>query len=261
MIPPLLLPPQSPEVLLCSHMPILNPLPYSHGLSLQLQLQLLSPHRLPPPIRGKCRRQSIIVPPPPNHGGPLQPGAKCPCHLQSNLDVLYGCLWCVNIFHLLIKSRLTFIKLQKHMSYPGVPRVLPEPCFTNHTLGEVIKCLINNKLVFPIMLDRTTECPWEEIDSAFHEHLSTHHFDLKRHSGDDGKAFNRLSWDIMTKKRNKDNKIKYQGGMVDVSSFKVDFLSREAIQVNLQDETASFPFLFLGISPFITFSAIISPNL
>jgi hypothetical protein len=63
------------------------------------------------------------------------------------------------------------------------------------------------------------------------------------------------------KKENKDNKIKYQGGMVDVSSFKVDFLSGKAIQVNLQDETASFPFLFLGISPFITFSAIISPNL
>jgi hypothetical protein len=139
--------------------------------------------------------------------------------------------------------------------------VLPKPCFTTRTLGEVIECLINNKLVFPITLDWTTECPWEKIDSAFHEHLSTHHFDLKCRSGDDGKAFNRLSWDIMTKKRNKDNKIKYQGGMVDVSSFKVNFLSGEAIQVNLQDETASFPFLFLGISPFITFSAIISPNL
>ena len=46
--------------------------------------------------------------------------------------------------------------------------------------------------------------------------------------------------------------IKYQGGMVDVSSFKIDLLTREAIQVNLQNEMASFPFLFLGISPFIT---------
>ena len=51
----------------------------------------------------------------------------------------------------------------------------------------------------------------------------------------------------MTKKKNKDNKIKYQGGMVDVSTFKVDLLSWEVIQVNLQNETASFPFLFLGI--------------
>jgi hypothetical protein len=65
----------------------------------------------------------------------------------------------------------------------------------------------------------------------------------------------------MTKRKNKDHKIKYQGGMVDVSSFKVELLTQEAIQVNLQNETASFPFLFLGISPFITFSAIVSPNL
>ena len=134
------------------------------------------------------------------------------------------------------------------MSYPGVPHTPPpEPCFTNRTVGEVVECLINNKLVFPITLDQTAERPWEEIDAAFHEQLSAHDFELKRRNGDDGKTFNRLSWDLMTKKKNKDNKIKYQGGMVDVSTFKVDLLSREAIQVNLQNETASFPFLFLGI--------------
>ena len=101
--------------------------------------------------------------------------------------------------------------------------------------------------MFPITLDQTTEHPWEEIDAAFHEQLSTHDFELKWCSGNDGKTFNHLSWDLMTKKKKKNNKIKYQGGMVDVSTFKVDLLSQEAIQVNLQNETASFPFLFLGI--------------
>jgi hypothetical protein len=254
MIPPLPLPPppQSLEVPLHSHIPMLDLVPYGHGLA--LQLQPLSPHPLPPPISCEWRRRSVIVPLAPKDGAPLRPGARCPHHLlRSNLDVLYGRSWCVNIFYLLIKSQLTFIKLQKNMSYPGVPHAPPpEPCFTNRTVGEVVECLINNKLVFPITLDRTTERPWEEIDSAFHEQLSTHDFELKRRSGDDGKTFNRLSWDLMTKRKNKDNKIKYQGGMVDVSSFKIDLLTREAIQVNLQNETASFPFLFLGISPFIT---------
>lgn len=154
-------------------------------------------------------------------------------------------------------------KLQKSMSYPGVSLgPPPEPCFTNCTVGEVIECLINNKLVFPITLDQTAEHPWEDIDSAFHRHLSTHDFDLKRCSGDDSKTFNCLSWDVMTKKKNKDNKLKYQGGTVDLSSFKVDFLSREAIQVNLQNETMNIPFLFLGISPtIIKCFAVSSPNL
>ena len=48
-------------------------------------------------------------------------------------------------------------------------------------------------------------------------HLSTHDFNLKCHSSNDGKTFNHLSWDVMTKKKTKDNKIKYQGGMVDIS--------------------------------------------
>ena len=55
----------------------------------------------------------------------------------------------------------------------------PEPCFTNRTGGEVVECLINNKLVFPITLDQTAERPWEEIDAAFHEQLSAHNFKLK----------------------------------------------------------------------------------
>ena len=111
------------------------------------------------------------------------------------------------------------------------------------------------------MLDWTTEHPWEDINSAFHMHLSTHNFNLKHHSGNNSKTFNHLSWDVMTKKKTKDNKIKYQGGMVDISSFKVDFLSREAIQVNLQNELAGIPFLFIGISPFIRFYAISSTNI
>jgi hypothetical protein len=261
MILPLLLLPQSLEVPLHSHMPMLNLVPYGHGLN--LQLQPLPPHLLPPPISCEWRRRSVIVPLAPKDGALLRPWAQCPHHLlQSNLDVLYGRSWCVNLFFLLIKSQLTFIKLQKNMSYPGVQHAPPpEPSFTNRTVGEVVKCLINSKLVFPIMLDWATEHPWEEIDSAPHEQLSTHNFELKRRSGDDGKTFNRLSWDLMTKRKNKDHKIKYQGGMVDVSSFKVELLTQEAIQVNLQNETASFPFLFLGISPFITFSAIVSPNL
>ena len=175
---------------------MLDLVPYSHGLT--LQLQPLSPHLLPPPISCEWRRRSVIVPLAPKDGALLQPGAWCPHHLlRSNLDVLYGRSWCVNIFYLLIKSQLTFIKPQKNMSYPGVPHMPPpKPCFTNCTVGEVVECLINNKLVFPITLDRTTECPWEEINSAFHEQLSTHNFELKRRSGDDGKTFNCLSWDL-----------------------------------------------------------------
>jgi hypothetical protein len=132
------------------------------------------------------------------------------------------------------------------MSYPANPPL--EPSFTNRNIAEVVECLIKSNLVFPVTLDRTQERPWEGINADFHEHLSTHGFDLKSRDGDDGKTFNLLSWDVMTKSKRQE-KIKYQGGKQDWQSFNVEFVSKEAIQVNLQNETNDKAFLFLGISP------------
>ena len=126
-------------------------------------------------------------------------------------------------------------------------------------MGEVVECLIKKKLMFPVTLDQNRKA-WESIDAAFREHLSAHGFDLRRRNGDDGSDFNKLSWDVMTKKKSKE-KLRYSGGSQDYQSFNIEFVSKEAIQVNLQHETNEFPFLFICISPSHNISTVISPKL
>ncbi len=184
-------------------------------------------------------------PPAPKDDDPQRQGAQRPYHPLLKSDVSYGHSWCVNIFCItLFRYELMFLSLEK-TSYPGHPPL--EPCFENHNMGEVVECLIKQNLIFPVTLDQTTKA-WEGIDAAFQDHLSAHGFDLKRRDGDDGSDFNKLSWDVMTKKKSKD-KIRYSGGSQDCKTFNIEFVSKEAIQVNLQNETNELPFLFLGMGP------------
>lgn len=123
-----------------------------------------------------------------------------------------------------------------------------QPEFTKLRLGEVVDCLSKNNLVFHVTIPQTATDPWKIIDRALHEHLATHGIELRRRPGDVGEEFLCLAWDVMAPLKAKKGVITFQMGTAGPKSFTTDFLRQQILQVELQHEATTLPFILFGLS-------------
>jgi hypothetical protein len=126
---------------------------------------------------------------------------------------------------------------------------VPEPSFTARDLGEVMECLSEHNLVFPVAISRDDIYPWKTINSTLHEQLGIHNYTFTLYDGDVGEQFTRLSWDILAQKKSrkgKNVKLTFQAGLAGPSTFTIQFLCEQALSVEIENPINDHPFILIG---------------
>jgi hypothetical protein len=113
-----------------------------------------------------------------------------------------------------------------------------------------VEHLSRNNLVFCIEIRENAPNPWMAIDHTLKLHLDANEFKLTRPEDDDGNTFNSLAWDVLGKSKQKKAKFVFQVGLAGLAEFTTAFLTRQATEVRVQNNTSEAPFLLLGQPPF-----------
>ena len=129
-----------------------------------------------------------------------------------------------------------------------------QPNFSARVLGEVVDCLSENNLVFTVKIPQTEiDHPWQIIDRTLYEHLATHGIELPRRPRDVGEEFRHMAWDVMgpvlkKSKKTKNVNVTFLMGTAGSVSFNTDFLRQQVLDVELESQTTTVPFILIGPS-------------
>ena len=87
------------------------------------------------------------------------------------------------------------------------------------------------------------------MDHSLHVHLNIHRFQIAHREGDDGNSFNTLSWDVLGQAKKSKDKLDFKQGLAVEGDFTLDFLVKEAINVQTHKGGPKVPCLLLGRQP------------